>query len=1203
MAEYYPNTIEARVEYLDSSKPGSTVKLDEHQQLLAKYFYARSPFDAVISSYNEFLEKLKYVIQNTVFELPNGEVRLQNLVFSKPARIGTFDNDGNKEIDLYPHKALRLGISYHSDVYTDIVFTHSSNPIKNAVKTKTHIFKLPVMVRSVLCNILGKTDRELVELGEDVSELGGYFVVSGKERIIIMHDSLKFNNSFIFPKKKDSIDIITNTMTCYTSKGTQSVNIVINTLDKTLSLQLSFLGIADGKSKIYRTMAPLLPFTFYGMKYKDDRLFDHDYIRNMILKMVKPEWRNKVNPLITISLGTIENDPYAYISRISKREEKYKKDKDNLILDINKDMEREFFPQISDSNIEYINKLNLYSIMLARSFEYLANLRDVDDRDSWGNKRLNTPGKALEQLFISAWRNVNNLIRQQTYTYNSSIDDIFRNMNIINGLSEVFNESILKDNSWSSSIRQGRSFKEGMTMTLDRSGSILLPYGLINRIVTSTNKQQQQPKIRDIHATSYGFICPEQTPENDMCGISKMLTILATVTTESPYISILEQLKINNYLQQEYDIISSTPLLINGKFIGWTDGIKSQSFLRKMRRKNLIPVFTSIVYHKEDRILYVHTDGARPVRPLMVVGKNGRPEITNKNLWNASFTELLEQGAVEYIDAFEQEYNSTVAESFGDLRDRIKDVKERRDYINVRSTQSKKLLNEGKVSEAKNASREVDEAVRQLIKILVNPYSHVELDPTSIYGINVSTIPQSNFSQSPRLTFGSKMLEAALGHMASNFVLRNDGVKMLMNPSLPIFKTHAYDVLGLDKFPAGNMILAAYGAVRGYNQDDSIVINRSAVDMGFANTVKYIPYKAAEGAREGEIEKIGVNKEMRMDPISGKLYDHLADDGLPSIGQYLNVGDIVVAKYLENKSTKKKRINNLRIEDGDAGFVDSVIVNQGGGLKIVEVKIRVIRRVTEGDKFATRYAQKGTIGLMLSSENMLFTQEGITPTMIYNPHSIPSRMTISQLNEMLASTLGVDLGSDVIASPFRPFQYNIVTRLLKMRGFSPSGEMVFINPETGLPMTTKLFMGPIYVQTLKHQVSDKIQARAYGAYNIQNHQPVRGRKRKGGIKTGEMEKDTVLAYGATSFLNDMMCYSSDAYTSFYCKNCGTIAIANALKNDYLCRRCDEGSNRDIVKVVIPYPFKSLTHLMHATGVDLRVGIQDIAADSAEYHYA
>jgi DNA-directed RNA polymerase beta subunit len=603
-----------------------------------------------------------------------------------------------------------------------------------------------------------------------------------------------------------------------------------------------------------------------------------------------------------------------------------------------------------------------------------------------------------------------------------------------------------------------------------------------------------------------------------------------------------------------------TVVWLNGKYMGWCNGPLLQQKCIQLRRNGTFPFDTCIVLDS-DNFLNINTDAARPMRPLLIVGETGRLVMDERpELWNESFEVLLREGAAEMLDPFEQEY-VTIAYDFAKLE--------------ANST----------------AERRVE-------------YTHCEVDPTAILGMSSSINPYPNFNQAPRNTYQASMAKQALGIYHSNHSGRFDTTaKLLAYPSRPGSETQMSEIIGFNNVPTGQTAVTAIMTQEQRTVEDAIQISKGAIDRGLFMMIIFKSFKSIAHNSGDIIETFSRPEESNND----RQYAHaLGSNGIAITGSVVKADDILICKKRTIRSTGKVEYERIRVGVGQEGVVDKVLYTTNFEDKpVVYVKIRQCRKPVVGDKYASRYAQKATIGSIIAEADMPFIAsgkyKGMRPDMLINPHSIPSRMTIGKLIEIVATEQGITDGRRVNATAFRPSQIPEIESKIGENGYTGVGTYnlrdgvsgAILKDPTGHKVAAEIFMGPCYYQSLKHQVLDKIQMRNRGAVKQTTRQPTAGRSNRGGQRYGEMERDGAISHGAAAFLRERLMLVSDAYKLVFCKICHTIAIGNM--TTYSCRRC--GTNAQFGVVMIPYAFKLLMHLLGGTCYNMLFEVSEVPTNN------
>ena len=594
-------------------------------------------------------------------------------------------------------------------------------------------------------------------------------------------------------------------------------------------------------------------------------------------------------------------------------------------------------------------------------------------------------------------------------------------------------------------------------------------------------------------------------------------------------------------------------IYLNEKFIGTAQDHNSfvESFKEK-RRTSRIPLNVNISYNEDYNEIYIESSTGRARRPLIIV-KDGKSLLTKELLEKLEKNEinwdyLVKAGIIEYLDALEEE-NALVA-----------------------------LYEED----------------------ITKEHTHIEIDPVVILGLTSSIIPYSNFGSSSRLIRGSKIQKQSLGLYASNFHLRMDtDVSILHYPQRPIVKTFMHDVLNYNAHAAGQNVTIALMSFEGYNMQDSIILNKGSVQRGLARSTYFRPYEAEELRYSGGlIDEIVIPDKEVKGYKSEKSYRLLEKDGIVYTGASVNAEDVVIGKTspprflssLEEFSiaASTRRESSISIKHGEGGIVDDIVITENEeGNKIVQIRIRDPRIPEIGDKFASRHGQKGVIGMIVPQEDMPFTASGITPDLIFSPHGIPSRMTISHLIEVIGGKVGALTGQYIDGTTFDAMNEKDLRKMLLDLGFRENGTETMYNGMTGEQFEAKIYVGNMFYLKLKHMVANKLHSRASGRIQLLTRQPVEGRAQGGGLRVGEMEKDCFVAHGAALLLKER--FDSDKTVVHICENCGMFAVYDAGRDRKACTKC--GGNVEITPVEMSYAFNLLLNELKALCIYPRVFLE------------
>ncbi|MEK6942162.1 MAG: DNA-directed RNA polymerase subunit B, partial [archaeon] len=555
-------------------------------------------------------------------------------------------------------------------------------------------------------------------------------------------------------------------------------------------------------------------------------------------------------------------------------------------------------------------------------------------------------------------------------------------------------------------------------------------------------------------------------------------------------------------------IAQKAKVYINGRLIGFhaTPLALTKELIEK-RRKGIINSQVNIALNEETNEVYINSDAGRVQRPLLVV-ENGKPKISGEDIkqlkeGKLAWNDLIAKGVIEYLDA-EEEENTLIA---------------------------------------------VDE------EHITKETTHMEIDPIGILSLITSFIPYLQHNLAGKALHGAKMFKQAQGISGINYSLRSDTEGYLLHyPQKALVKTKTMDLINLNERPQMQNFVVAIMPYHGFNILDAIILNKGAVERALGRSAYFRMYESAEIRYPGgQVDKFEVPNEETVGYLGAEYYKNLGEDGLVRLEAEVNEKDVIIGRtspprFLEEVTEfgvakEKRREASVTVRKGKIGFVDKVMLTESeSGNKLVKVKLRSNMVPELGDKFSSMHGQKGVIGAIVPEEDMPFTQDGIKPDLILNPHSVPSRMTIGHLLEMLGGKVASIYGKEVDGTPFSGMPMEELEKMLEDAGFRRDCKEVFYDGRTGKRIKGEIFIGVVSYRRLFHMVSHKIQARSRGPVQILTRQPTEGKEKEGGLRFGEMEGETLVGHGAAMLLQEKFIEDSDKVVELVCEKCGVIAV-------------------------------------------------------------
>ena len=1087
-----------------------------------------------LNSFDEFIEKGLQEIINEIgdIEIENAEypykIRLDKVKLN-PARMMELDGSITH---ITPAEARLRNVSY---VCPLIMGANIIEDGKILESRGIHIGDLPVMVRSHACKLYGFTEQKLIDYGEDPQDPGGYFIINGSERVIVGLEDLSYNKIIVDEEKVGGKKVhkakVYSSIVGYRAK---------------LELIMKEDGMIVAKIPGSPVDIPvIILMRALGLETNEEI---SSYVSGV------EEIQNQLEGSFEKAGDVVT--PKDAISYISKRIapgmlEEFQIKRAETLLDWG------LLPHLGKHPENRKEKSQFLGEAACKLLELKLGWINPDDKDHYGNKVIKFAGEMLADLFRTALRN---LVRDMKYQLERSGQK--RGISAVGAairpgiISDKLNNAVATGN-W------GRG-RVGVTQLLDRT-NYLSTMSHLRRVQSPLSRTQPNFEARDLHATHFGRICPSETPEGSNCGLVKNLALSAIISVKVDNTEIIE--KIHEIgLQSLSDINSlktdTARVFLDGKLIGYSnDGHNLVNSLRELRRSSKIHAHVGISIWDPDekdatKRIYVNCNAGRVLRPLIIVS-NGKSTLTSEHLDKISkklisWADLLRMGIIELIDANEEENC----------------------YISFDEKSSKQ-------------------------------HTHMEIFTSSILGAGASIIPYPEHNQSPRNTYESAMAKQSLGFSTpmmntSTYVRQH----LMLYPQTPIVTTKTMNLLGIESRPAGQNCIVAVLPFDGYNIEDAIVLSKSSVDRGLCRTFFYRVYESEAKQYPGGMRDNFVipNADENIRGYKGeKSYRLLEEDGIIATESNVLGGDILIGKtspprFMEEyKEFETKgpyrRDTSVGVRPSETGTVDTIVMTQAAdGGKLYKIRVRDMRVPEIGDKFASRHGQKGVLGILAKNEDLPYTEQGITPDVLINPHAFPSRMTVGMMMESITGKAAALRGEKFDGSAFVGEKINSVHEILEKSGFKYSGKEKMYDGRTGKSFAVDVFLGVVYYQKLHHMVADKIHARARGQVQMLTKQPTEGRARGGGLRFGEMERDCLIAYGASMILKDRLLDESDRSDMLVCERCGLVAYHDAKQRKFVCKIC--GDKAVIDSVSVAYAFKLLLQEMQSLNIAPRLLIKE-----------
>lgn len=1050
--------------------------------------------------------------------------------------------------EVTPQECRLRELTYAAPIMVDVEYTRGRQIV---ARKGIVIGRMPIMLRSSRCILSRqKSDQDFAKVGECPLDPGGYFVIRGTEKVILVQEQLSKNRILIDYDRKGlvcaSVTSSTHERKSKTYVGLKAGKLYLrhNSLadEVPLAIALKALGMESDRASV----------ELVGQESKLQELFSASIEEAAAFgvhsQMQALEW---IGPKVRIprrvpngpgtagaagTLGSISSSgsPLGMYQKRSPVD-----DARELLTDL-------VLPHVPVHPLNLIPKAHCLGLMARRVLQCLAGLGEVDDRDYVGNKRLELAGQLMSLLFEDLFKRFNGDLKRAidkvlARPNRAQEFDAARLLALQTSLITQGLERSISTGNWN--VKRFKMERAGITQVLSRLAYVAA-LGMMTRISSQFEKTRKVSGPRSLQPSQWGMLCPSDTPEGEACGLVKNLALLTHVTTdeeEAPILRVLYMLGVEP-LYSQIKTSDHSLVLLNGVPAGSTANVSGLiDRFRALRRVGRVSAFIGICWDEHLKAVQVSADSGRICRPLIIIDKTtGYPRFQDSHASSIksgelSFDDCLAQGLVEYVDVNEE--NDTII-----------------------------------------AVYEAD--------IVPGLSTHLEIEPFTILGAVAGLIPFPDHNQSPRNTYQCAMGKQAIGSIAYNQLERFDSLLyLLVYPQKPLVSTRTIELIGYDRLPAGQNASVAVMSYSGYDIEDALILNKASLDRGFGRCQVMKKFSTT-------LKKYGNGKYDRVipaspDPVTGTIgnrFEILDADGIGGVGERLLPNQIYVNKQVpvegaSNSSDSGPSGQTTVSEQGEfkpsplsykgtlPSYLDKIVLSTSDDQILIKALLRQTRRPELGDKFSSRHGQKGVCGLIPKTEDLPFTDGGIVPDIVMNPHGFPSRMTVGKMIELLAGKAGVLTGTQQYGTAFGGCRVEDASEMLIRAGYSYSGKDYMTCGITGQPLSVYIFAGPVYYQKLKHMVLDKMHARARGPRAVLTRQPTEGRSRDGGLRLGEMERDCLIGYGASAMLIERLMLSSDAFEVSVCETCGLLGYAG------WCNLCK--SSAGVSQIKIPYACKLL----------------------------
>ena len=1090
---------------------------------------------------------------------------------------------------------------------------------ESIVLEKIFLGKFPIMMQSNYC-VLGGLPREIRHsMGECLNDVGGYFIIDGKEKTVISQEKFGYNML--------NIKHINDEKYLYSAEIT-SVSENVSKPIRTLAVRMkSPTPSYTNKNIVVNIPNVREPVPLFILFRALGIISDKQIITMCLLDIEKYDSMvDLFAPSVHDAGGILtQRNALKYIANLQKHKSI------PHTLEILADY---FLPHIGELN--FTQKAYYLGYMVFRLLSVSTGLEPPTDRDNFKFKRIELVGSLMGELFREYYNIQQRQIHlafEQQITYNKGIYE-----NNLKGLIRENYKTVFRERTLESGFKkafkgnwgaQSHTKRVGIVQDLNRlSHNSMMSHLRKTNLPLDASVKLVGPRV--LHPTQWGFFDPIDTPDGANIGIHKHMSISAYVTqgySREPMIKWLREKVDMKLIEDCSPILLSrmTKVFVNGLWAGAINNpIETVEKIKLFRRNGLIPTYTSVMFDIKQNTVFIYTDAGRICRPIFYMDYETekfsfesekikkRLEEDESITWNQLITGFNRKKDptfkvnMDNIYELHEVYEGIDSESNPAKLKRFLEEKAILDYIDTNESESSLIaLNE-----------------EDLEKNKAKKFTHMEIHESLIFGMmaNMINFPENN--PASRNSFSCGQSKQAVSMYHTNHQVRMDKTAVvLVSGQTPLVKSRYLEHINHEGNPYGENAIVAIMCYTGYNVEDAVLINEGALKRGLFRTTYYSTYEAhEEKSKTGNatVDKTFTNIQSETNVVGTKPgYDYSKLDRFGLVRENTEINDKTVLIGLTASSSEVQDVKldmSKTTKKGQLGIVDKTFITDGEeGFRIAKIRIREERIPNLGDKMASRAGQKGTVGLVIPEEDMPFTKDGIRPDIIINPHAIPTRMTIGQLVEGITGKACAMYGGsgDCTAFNNKGSKIKIFGEMLTGVGYHSSGNEILYNGMTGEQLSAEIFMGPTYYMRLKHMVKDKINYRASGPITALTRQPVAGRANDGGLRIGEMERDSIISHGAADFLRESMMERADKYHIAVCNNTGMMAIYNPSKNLFMSPMADgpikytgtlDGKEMNIENitrfgrnfsiVAVPYTFKLLLQELQTINIQMRLITED-----------